>query len=320
MSTFDVIGFGAMNIDRLYQVEHLVRDGETLAEEIGLFPGGSAANTIYALARLGLKTAFWGAVGDDAEGKIIIQSLAQAGVDTSLIMQVKDVKTGSVLALSHPRGRALYVSPGANAYLSRSDSYTLHSHQAQIVHLSSFVHKDQQELQLRLIRELPSQIKVSLAPGEIYASQGLGFLTRFLERTHILFLNRQELRMLSRQDLKTGCQHCLERGCATVVVTLGRGIQARGEPKAIAYVASSSQHYWIRVPSISEKAKETTGAGDAFAAGFLYGFVKDKDPEDCGFLGHLLASYAINEIGARAGLPTLEQATSRFYELYGHSL
>ncbi len=68
MSNIEVVGLGALNIDRIYQVERILDDGEAVVGEAVSFPGGSAANTIYGLAKLGVDTGFTGVVGDDAEG------------------------------------------------------------------------------------------------------------------------------------------------------------------------------------------------------------------------------------------------------------
>jgi sugar/nucleoside kinase (ribokinase family) len=65
---------------------------------------------------------------------------------------------------------------------------------------------------------------------------------------------------------------------------------------------------------------ETTGAGDAFAAGFLFGFVKGKSVEECGLLGDTMAGLAIGKTGARAGLPTLAQLSQKYFKRSGRRL
>jgi ribokinase len=85
MSDIAVIGLGALNTDYLYKVERILDDEETMVDEAKLLPGGSAANTIYGLAKLGVKSGFVCAVGDDAEGELSIQDLRKVGVDTSQI-------------------------------------------------------------------------------------------------------------------------------------------------------------------------------------------------------------------------------------------
>jgi ribokinase len=65
---------------------------------------------------------------------------------------------------------------------------------------------------------------------------------------------------------------------------------------------------------------DTTGAGDAFAAGFLYGLLKNKGLEACGRLGNIMAQFSIRKVGARAGLPTRAQLSRRYHELYHEAL
>lgn len=79
----EVVGLGALNIDHLYRVERILEDGESVVNETLSSPGGFAANTIYGLARLGVATGFCGIVGDDAEGRILIEDFAKDGVDTT---------------------------------------------------------------------------------------------------------------------------------------------------------------------------------------------------------------------------------------------
>jgi ribokinase len=75
MAKIEVVCFGAMNFDRLYRVDELVVDGEQSVAEFVSQPGGSGANTIYGLAKLGVKTDFIGAVGNDKDGKALLSDL-----------------------------------------------------------------------------------------------------------------------------------------------------------------------------------------------------------------------------------------------------
>jgi ribokinase len=84
------------------------------------------------------------------------------------------------------------------------------------------------------------------------------------------------------------------------------------------YVADAHNEYVIE--SHPEYGKDTTGAGDAFASGFLYGLVKGKGLEECGRLGNITAQFSITEIGAREGLPTVDELAQRYQELYSQQL
>ena len=327
MSKMDVVGLGALNMDYLYRVERILDDGETVVKDARQSPGGSAANTIYGLARLGVKTGFAGVVGDDADGELLIKNFQKAGVDTSQIKVKHGVKSGSVICLTDSLGRrSLYVLPAANNQLSSNDLDVDYVNQAKILHISSFADDRQFKVTLELIRRLNSSVKVSFAPGALYASQGLTALAPILSRTYVLFINQNEIQQLTGRGVITGAKTCLKPGCRIVAVTLGQGKQidiGRGKARrtvTAAYIRDAKNEYAIEPPERSATKVDTTGAGDAFAAGFLYGLLKNKGLEVCGRLGNIVAQFSIREMGARAGLLTLAQLSRRYQELYHEAL
>ena len=119
----DVAGFGALNLDRLYRVKRIAKKGEHMPIlDATDSPGGSAANTVAGLARLGARCGFIGAVGDDAEGKIMLDDFKRYEVDTNGITVLKDAKTGIIIGFVDSKGeRTLYPYPGANSLLERED-------------------------------------------------------------------------------------------------------------------------------------------------------------------------------------------------------
>jgi ribokinase len=328
MSKMDVVGLGALNMDYLYRVERILDDGETVVKDFKQSPGGSAANTIYGLARLGVKTGFAGMVGDDSDGEILIKDFQKAGVDTSQIKVKHRVKSGSVICLTDSLGhRSLYVLPAANSRLTINDLDVDYVNQARILHISSFADDRQFKVTRDLMRRLNSSVKLSFAPGALYASHGLKALAPILSRTYVLFLNENEIQQLTGQGVRSGAKTCLEPGCRIVAVTLGQGKKlrigkgvAQRTVTAIGYIRDAKNEYVIEPPERSATQVDTTGAGDAFAAGFLYGLLKNKGLEVCGRLGNIVAQFSIREVGARAGLPTLAQLSRRYQELYREAL
>jgi len=320
VNAIEVVGFGAMNMDQIYGVKRILSDGEAPVAEFRLSPGGSAANTIYSLAKLGVGTGFIGAVGDDEEGKMLLKDLETVGVDTGQI-KVKKAKTGSTLCLSDRQGRrALYVLPGANSLLASEDIDLAYINQAKMLHLSSFADEGQLEVQKELIKKMPQSVKVSFAPGSIYAAKGLEVIAPIIERAHILFLNRKEAEELTGEDFQRGAQKFLEQGCQIVAITLGEGI-GKGNTIATCYLIGEQGEYIIQAKRARKEPEgDTTGAGDAFAAGFLYGFLHGKGLEECGYLGGLVARLSTTKIGARAGLPSLQELEQRYRQLYRKSL
>jgi ribokinase len=324
MSSIEIIGLGAMNIDHIYQVERILDDGEAVVEGGGLFPGGSAANTIYGLAKLGIKTGFAGVVGDDADGRLLIQDFRSVGVDISQIRIKKEAKTGSTLCLSDSSGRrSIYVIPAANNLLNEEDINLTYIEQASLLHISSFADNRQLQILLDLTSELTPSVKVSFSPGELYAAKGLKSLVPILSKTNILFTNEVEIEILTGKDFIAGAEVCLEQGCQIVVVTLGKGkvLNSHKRTNAICYIRDTNNEYLVEPIVISKTpAVDTTGAGDAFATGFLYGLLKRRSLEECGQLGDIMARFSIRETGARAGLPTLTELAEHYRGLYKERL
>ncbi len=325
MSRIEVVGLGALNIDHLYQVERLLDDGETTVKEAQSFPGGSAANTVYGLAKLGIRTGFVGAVGDDTKGRLILKDFQRVGVDSSQIRVKPGAKTGAVFCLSDPTGRrSLYVMPGANNLLTNDDLEVAYVTQAGLIHLSSFVHDRQFKMLLELITKLEPSTRLSFAPGALYATRGLTALSPILARTHVLFINEGEIGQLTDKDFKAGAETCLEQGCHIVAITLGRGKKLdRGGKKvtAIAYIRDADSEHLIEPAGRKRLATtEATGAGDAFAAGFLYGLLRGKALDECGQMGDIVAQFCISQLGARTGLPTATELAQRYRQLYAGGL
>lgn len=321
MTKIEVIGLGAINMDHIYQVDKAIVDGEQVVTDFVSVPGGSAANTIYGLAKLGVKTGFIGAVGTDKEGKRLIDDFKTVAVDTSQI-RIKKANTGFTICISDKLGRrAIYVLPGANSLLSIEDVDLTYLKKARIVHLSSFADDRQFDLQAKLIEKLTDSIKVSLAPGMLYASRGLNAVAPLLKRTCVVFTNRKEIEQLTGKDFRNGAQECVKLGCHTVVVTLGKGLVTKKNKAIIAHICESNKSYEIE--SEAEDLRfglETTGAGDAFAAGFLFGLLRGMAIGECGLLGDIMARFAISKIGARQGLPTLAQLSEHYFKHSGQQL
>jgi ribokinase len=321
MTKINVVGFGAMNIDHLCQVKELVVDGEHSVTDFKSIPGGSAANTIYGLARLGLKTGFVGAIGADKSGKALLDDFKTIAVDTSQI-RIKKAETGSTTCISDKLGRrAIYVSPGANNLLDQKDIDMAYLNQAQIVHMSSFADDRQLKLQATAVKKLKDSVKLSLAPGMIYVSKGLKALTPLVKKTFVVFLNREEIERLTGKDFQAGARELVKTGCRIVVVTLGKGLDKDKTGMITAYIYDGEKEYEIISQTASQKSPlETTGAGDAFAAGFLFGLLRGEKIHNCGLFGDITAGFAIKKVGARTGLPTLSQLSREYLKRSGHRL
>lgn len=297
---FDVVCFGALNVDKLYKVDRIAKaDQETKILGFKESPGGSAANTAVGLARLGVKTGYIGKVAEDWEGELLLNAFREEGVNTDGIIVSKSGRSGMVLGFVDQRGeRALYLDPGVNDSLEFKEINLEYVANTGFLHLTSFAGDKPFEAQKRLVEALPN-VKVTLDPGMLYARKGLGKLEGLIKRCFAVFPNENELRILTGKGYREGAEILLREGVKIVAVKLGE----RG-----CYVTDGEESYLVKPYKV--KVTDSTGAGDAFCAGFLYGLLKDKTLRECGLLGNFVASRVLTNMGARNGLPRMEDLPS----------
>lgn len=290
---FDIICFGALNVDRLHKVNRIAReDEESYITDLEEVPGGSAANTAVGLARLGLKIGFIGKVSDDREGNLLVEDFEKEGVDTKGIVVLREDRSGVVVGFIDREGeRALYVDPGVNDFLQFEDIDLKYARNTVFLHLTSFVGETPLRAQKNLVRVL-SDVRVSFDPGELYTRRGLTSLQPMVKRSTVLFLNRNEMKVLTGEGYEKGTKILVKKGAAIVAVKLG---------KKGCYITDGKEKHLVEPYKV--EVVDTTGAGDAFCAGFLYGMMKNKDLHECGRLANFVASRSITRVGARKGLP-----------------
>jgi ribokinase len=295
MTRFDIVGFGALNVDKLFKVNAIAA-----AEEEGFIEaheeqcGGSAANASVGLARLGCKVGFIGKVGGDKEGNTLLEDFRKEGVDTGGIVCAKYGESGIVMGFVDREGqRALYIHSGVNDAIAFEEVNLEYVAQAKFLHLSSFVGEKSFLTQKRLLNTLPNNVKVSFDPGALYAQKGYRELASIIEKSYVMMPNAKELEQITGEaDPQKGAAFLLAKGVKVVAVKLGE----RG-----CFVTDGEEQHAIE--AFRTGAVDTTGAGDAFCAGFLYGLLNSKSLLECARTGNFVASRKITKIGARAGLP-----------------
>ena len=298
MNKFDVIGFGALNVDKLFKVDKIAAaEEESFVSDYVEACGGSAANTIVGLARLGCKVGFIGKVGDDTEGRLLLQDFKKEGVDTSGIKIVKKRRSGKAIGFVDKEGqRALYIDPGVNDTIRLDDVDINYASETEFLHLTSFVGEASFQTQTRLLGKLHKKVKISFDPGVFYARIGMERLKPIVDKSFVMMPNSEELELLTgKSDYKAGAEFLIKRGVRVLAVKLG----SKG-----CYVTDGKEKYLVKPFKV--KVVDTTGAGDAFDAGFLYGLLSRKDLYECAKTGNFIASGCIMAMGARTSLPSLK--------------
>jgi len=294
--TLDVIGFGALNLDRLFQVNQIAcKDEEGHIINLNESCGGSAANTIIGLARLGLETGFVGKIANDREGETLLRNLQKEDVNTEGIIKSPTGRSGTVHGYVDFKGqRALYVDPGVNDEITIEEINLKYASDAKVIHLTSFVGGSTKS-QEALLETIPEQITVSLDPGMINASKGIKALETILQRTDILLINQGELDLLlpSKEGQDVKISTILNYGIKILVIKQG---------KKGCLVTDGVKTYLLDAYDVD--CRDTTGAGDAFNSGFIYGLLEGKKIKEAAMIGNFVASCCVQELGATTGLPS----------------
>jgi ribokinase len=299
MSQFDAVGFGALNVDKLFKVEKISgAEEESSVIDYSETCGGSAANTMVGMAKLACKVGFIGKVAADPEGKMLLQDLMKEKVDVKAIVTAGKGRSGKVMGFVDRVGqRALYIDPGVNDQIEPEDVNQTFLNKTRLLHLTSFVGERSFHAQKWLLGTLPETVQVSFDPGALYARRGMPQLRPIIGKTTIMLPNSRELALITdKSNYRDGARLLLESGVKTVAVKLGN----KG-----CYVTDYRESHLVAPFKV--KVVDTTGAGDAFDAGFLYGLLNRQTLFEAAIIGNFVASRCIMAMGARSGLPTLQE-------------
>jgi len=298
MAAIAVHGF--INVDLVGKTAAFAgADQEVELEEFQVFSGGSAANIATGLARLGQEVFFLGAIGDDRYGSMLKEELENVRCD--YLREIPGAVSGTVMVIVDEQGlRTMYTYPGANLHYDWHQVSDEFLDQLDYLHLSSPAMSSVEQL---LSLQSPTRaFKISLDPSKLMTSRGLHSLRPLLTKTEILFLNEAELHDLypglERED---ALYELHQLGIRHLFIKLG----ARGA--VYSQMTSDGQLRLLSHPALKVVAIDSTGAGDAFASGVLYGLSRNWTAEQVLRLGIEMGTRAVAVIGARKGLPYREQ-------------
>ncbi len=250
--------------------------------------GGSAANTIHGLARLGVETAFIGTIGRDETGDFFKADLEKSHIHPML--NLSDTPSGLASTLITPDGeRTFGTFLGASVELSAGDLTTEMFSGFNMLHVEGYLVQNHQLLEsiLKLAKKSGLKISIDLASYNV-VEDNLDFLKDMIEKyVDIVFANEEEAKAFTGLDAEEALNRISDYTEVTIVKTGSKG----------SLVKSSGQITFV--DSIQANVVDTTGAGDLYAAGFLYGMIREKDLRTSGQIGSILATEVIEVIGAK---------------------
>jgi sugar/nucleoside kinase (ribokinase family) len=316
--SFDVVGIGNALVDVLthqeeaFLVEHdMVKGSMTLiepdlAEEIysamgpGLeMSGGSAANTMCGVASFGGRAAYIGKVAPDGLGEAFRHDLHAEGVAFPNAPSRAEVPTGRCLIVVTPDAqRTMNTFLGVSSLLGPDDVSTEVAASGQVVYMEGYLYdRPEAKLAYRKAAEVAHRAgrKVSLTLSDSFCVDRHrdDFLALVRDEVDLLFSNDDELLALYEVGELDEAVRQVRRDCDTAVVTVG----ADGS-----LVVTAEDVIAVKAEPVA-RVVDTTGAGDLYAAGFLYGYTTGADLAECGRLGSVAAAEVISHVGARPSVP-----------------
>jgi sugar/nucleoside kinase (ribokinase family) len=261
--------------------------------------GGSAANTVVGIASIGGSAAYIGKVRDDPLGKVFVDDIRAAGVEFDTVSAGEGPPTGRCLVLVTPDAqRTMQTFLGASATLTPGDVDEGTIVRSRVTYLEGYLW-DPPPAKQAFLRAADiahhAGRKVALSLSDAFCVDRHRPEFRDLLGRHVDILLANELEVISLYEVQAldRAIELLSGDCQTAAVTLGAdGSVVVADGKTVAVPAEPV-----------ERVVDTTGAGDLFASGFLYGLTRGMDPERCGRLGSLAAAEVISHFGARPESP-----------------
>ncbi len=269
----------------------------TFVDAIESHVGGNGANTSFALAKVGVAVRLLGAVGGDEQGALILEKLRRAGVDISAVTRVQAPTATTVVIVNSAGDRKFLHRLGASseAFTEPVEFGSL-SQSASLYHLASLFILPRLRAHAAgiLARARASGLMTSLDTNWDAQGRWMRDLEPCLPHLDILFMNEDEARMVTgSSDPAVAARVVLERGVRTAVMKLGR----RG-------CAIYTNLREIICPAFDVEAKDTTGAGDCFVAGFLAALIRGEEYAEAGRFANAVAALSVQKIGAVEGVPS----------------
>ena len=294
------IAKGAMSLIDEFRAETL-HGALTDTREIA---GGSAANTMAGLASLGARTLFAGKVKDDRLGSVFAASLSGIGVDYTTAKAKNSVATAScMIAVTQDGQRSMNTYLGACREMTPADVDANEIAAAKILYIEGYLWdadaaKDASRKAMAAAKKAGAKIALTLSDSFCVGRFRDEFLGLMKSDLDILFANEDEaLALFEVEDFEDAIKAAQAWGGIAAITRSAKGC----------VIVKGDEAHAVPAAPVAQVI-DTTGAGDQFAAGFLFGLTRGKSLADCGRLGALAAAEVISHYGARPETSLKEMA------------
>ncbi|OIO40740.1 hypothetical protein COX97_03705 [Candidatus Pacearchaeota archaeon CG_4_10_14_0_2_um_filter_05_32_18] len=303
MKKYDVVSVGSTLVDAFVKTGVEEKKGEIsfpigtkiLVNDLFFSVGGGGMNTSASFSKLGLKAGYLGKIGDDSNTGLILKGLKEHKVDF-LGVKSKLNNGFSIILEGNKKNRTVLTYKGASDSLKISE-LKLNKIKTNWFHFTS-QKGDSLETQKKIVDyAIKTKAKVSFNPSSYQIKEGLGNIRKIIENAHIISMNKEEAEMLAGKN--ENYKKIYNLGPRIVVITDGENV-------GLVYDGKYLYKYW----PYKILVKEVTGAGDAFSAGFITGYIKTKNIESAIRVGLVNSESVITKLGASEGILTWDQAQS----------
>ena len=268
----------------------------TLVDRMELHTGGCANNTGTGLAKIGVKTAIIGKVGNDGFGDFMVNELSKNGVDCRGVKRDPEFATSATMVMVHSDGERDFIHYiGANANIKASDIDFELVKNSKILHIAgSFLMPGFDGAPTAEVLKKAKALGVTTTLDTAWDSKGnwMKLLEPCLEYVDYAVPSIEEARMVTgKYEPEDVAQVLIDKGVKVVGLKMG----SDG-----CYIKSKNEE--IRIPIYKVNAIDALGAGDAFAAGFLTGLVNGWDLEKTGRFANAVGAFCVQSLGATTGI------------------
>jgi ribokinase len=298
MTRGEILLFGDINIDTVWPVNEFPTPGrDAYAKSVSVGVGGAVFNSAVVLDKLGERTALLACLGEDIWAEKVAETLQQTGINQTYLLKKPEVTTGLIFLIVTPDGeRTMYSCRGANAQFEASDVDEEAFKNAKLLHISGYalLESPQKEAAWQAVEFAKKhQVPVSLDTGLDPVLLNPNDLRRILPELAICVTGPKETDALfGLSDPEKAAEHLLSLGIQLAAIKLGE----KG-----CFMADKKQSYFC--PAFPVAAVDTTGAGDSFTAGLIYGWVKGMSLPATTILGSALGALATTVYGVGLSLP-----------------
>lgn len=301
---YDLLCVGSATVDSFLSIDPSIKEinpgDKVLVNSMEKHSGGGATNAVAALSRMGLKVKILTKLGHDHDAEFIIKELKQYRIKNICLHRSKQsTDFSTIISSKKDRNRVIFNHKGASQDLSLED-FRKRDLNVEWLYLSTLMGRSFQTAKeiVRFVSQ--KKIKILFNPSLYLAKKGRFFLEDLLLQTNILVLNKEEAQALLKHktnDPKILLKELVKLGPEIAIITDG--------PRPL-YGLSQNQLYSLIPPIVD--IVDTSGAGDAFTAGFLAGWIKKFPFEDCLKIGQANATSVIQHLGTKNILLTEKEA------------